>query len=157
MLDFGGTSAVDAWMAACKGGAASDGADEPQEEQRVQPTDALLALSLDALLWVSDTPPWRFTPAATACAPLADLLRSSTTPWDLRLIALLLWATGGGPAPLRSPAADDGLEAVSRVQRLWCALLAVAACVYVCVLVCACMREERDKRVELPGGGSLTY
>ena len=126
---------MDEWMAACKGGGGSDRAHEPEPPaaQRVQPTDALLALSLDALLWVSDAPPWRFTPAATACAPLVDLLRSSTVPWDLRLMALLLWATGGGPAPLRAPAADDGVDRASRVQRLWCARLAVwSACVYVC-------------------------
>jgi hypothetical protein len=160
VLEFGGTSAVDEWMAACKGGGASDGADEVQGEQRVQPTDALLALSLDTLLWVSDAAPWRFTPAASTCAPLVDLLRSPTTPWDLRLMALLLWATGGGPASLRAPpsasdgldgvsrvqpSASDGLDGVSRVQRLWGEYAAwLPTPEQQTHLVCFCSGAERD-------------
>jgi hypothetical protein len=70
----------------------------------------------------------RFTPAAAACAPLAALLRDPGAPWDLRLMALLLWATAGGPPEMRAPLVPPTAAAAAAaaagscgVQRLWCA------------------------------------
>eukprot|EP00854_Cymbomonas_tetramitiformis_P007653 gene7653-9117_t len=75
-------------------------------------------MPLDLLLWVTDKAPWASTPAAASYPPLMQILGADVD-WDLKLAALLLWATRE-EVPL-----SEGLKKEAEaVRSLWCVNLA---------------------------------
>eukprot|EP00241_Pyramimonas_parkeae_P001704 CAMPEP_0114224634 /NCGR_PEP_ID=MMETSP0058-20121206/219_1 /TAXON_ID=36894 /ORGANISM="Pyramimonas parkeae, CCMP726" /LENGTH=471 /DNA_ID=CAMNT_0001335137 /DNA_START=27 /DNA_END=1442 /DNA_ORIENTATION=- len=100
VLEYG-SDQVDQWMAACQG----------TSSVKNEPSSPLLSLPMHLLLWVSDKAPYMFTPGAAECDELADLLRSKAS-WDLKLTAMMFWAT-------RPPPASEASSHTISVQQLW--------------------------------------